>query len=141
MSKKMKYEIMPRQLWQGIIHDDVIIRIMSVSPETDTVNGEDAHGDGAVLSYVLSTFTKYYRPEVRSLARIARDISLSWPSVWFGAVPYLQAMSTLDSINDTYGMDSAESIVQYFLANAATWRGPDAKRIKQELKYLVSLAK
>jgi hypothetical protein len=34
--------------------------------------------------------------------------------------------------------DSAESIVAYFLSNAATWRGADARRIKAELKALAA---
>ena len=45
-------------------------------------------------------------------------------------------MGDLNSINDAYYMDSARSVVLYFLANAGTWRGDDAKRIKAELKAL-----
>ena len=74
--------------------------------------------------------------EPRSLCTIARDIRSTWPKVYFGAVPYLAAMSSLDSITDSYGADDAKSIVLYFLANASTWRGPDAKRIKDELKRM-----
>jgi hypothetical protein len=76
---------------------------------------------------------------VRPLCEIARDIRRNWKNVWFGAVPYLQALGTLDSIDDRYGLDSAKSIVLYFLSNAATWRGPEARRIKAELKALVGL--
>lgn len=72
----------------------------------------------------------------RTLSQIANDISKSWTKPYFGAVPYIQAMRGLDSINDSYGADSAKSIVLYFLANASTWRGDDAKRIKAELKAL-----
>jgi hypothetical protein len=42
----------------------------------------------------------------------------------------LDAMASLNSINDNYGWDSAKSIVLYFLGNASTWRGETAKRIK-----------
>ena len=73
----------------------------------------------------------------RPLSVIARDIRASWPKVYFGAVPYLQAMAELNSINDKYIHDDARSIVNYFLANAGTWRGEDAKRIKAELKSMV----
>lgn len=73
----------------------------------------------------------------RALSVIARDIKASWLNVYFGAVPYLQAMASLQSIRDDYGQDSAESIVRYFLSNATTWRGPDARRIKAELKALL----
>ena len=45
-------------------------------------------------------------------------------------------MGSLDSINDTYGYDDAKSVVLYFLSNATTWRGDDARRIKAELKSL-----
>lgn len=72
----------------------------------------------------------------RTLSKIANDISKSWTKPYFGAVPYIQAMKELNSINDNYGCDDAKSIVLYFLANASTWRGDDAKRIKAELKAL-----
>ena len=73
----------------------------------------------------------------RPLHVIARDIQTNWPKPYFGAVPYLQAMRSLDSITDSYGMDSAKSVVLYFLSNATTWRGPEARRIKAELKGMV----
>jgi len=73
----------------------------------------------------------------RPLSVIARDIRAHWPKVYFGAVPYLQAMAQLGSINDKYYEDSARSVVNYFLANAGTWRGEDARRIKAELKSMV----
>ena len=73
----------------------------------------------------------------RPLYAIARDIRAHWSKVYFGAVPYLQAMASLNDINDKYGLDDARSIVNYFLANAGTWRGEDAKRIKAELKSMV----
>ncbi len=75
--------------------------------------------------------------EPRSLSVIAADIRRSWPKVYFGAVPYLDAMSSLESINGRYFEDSAKSVVLYFLSNATTWRGEDARRIKAELKALL----
>jgi hypothetical protein len=75
---------------------------------------------------------------VRSLWTIALDIRKTWPKPYFGAVPYLDAMSSLFDISDSYGMDSADSIVRYFLVNAKTWRGDDARRIKAELKGMLS---
>jgi hypothetical protein len=48
-------------------------------------------------------------------------------------------MQTLDKPTDSYGMDSAKSIVTYFLANASTYRGETAKRVKLELKKLVGI--
>jgi len=75
--------------------------------------------------------------EPRYLKVIAADISAHWENVYFGAVPYLEAMWKLHKITDNYGQDSARSIVRYFLSNATTWRGEHARRIKAELKALV----
>ena len=72
----------------------------------------------------------------RPLYEIAREIKNDWKKVYFGAKPYLDAMATLNSINDNYGFDSGKLIVLYFLGNAATWRGETAKRIKAELKAM-----
>jgi hypothetical protein len=75
--------------------------------------------------------------QTRNLSVIAKEISQDWTKVYFGAVPYLRAMRTLDTVNDSYGMDSAKSIVMYFLANASTWRGDKAREIKKELNKLI----
>lgn len=77
----------------------------------------------------------------RSLSSIANEINELWakklPSHYFGAVPYLRAMRELDTLRDSYGADSARSIVAYFLSNAAGWRGEDARRIKKELNDML----
>lgn len=73
----------------------------------------------------------------RPIYEIALEIRSLWKKPYFGAVPYLDAMVHLDSINDYYFMDSAKEVVLYFLANASTFRGEDAKRLKKELKDLV----
>jgi hypothetical protein len=72
------------------------------------------------------------------LNELAALISKDWKKVYFGAVPYLQAMRDLNSVDDDYGMDSGKSIVRYFLANASTWRGEVAKAVKTELKRRVN---
>lgn len=74
---------------------------------------------------------------MRNLTEIASDIQEHWEKPYFGAVPYIEAMSTLEKVDDSYYYDSGRSIVNYFLSNAATWRGHDAKRIKAELKALL----
>jgi hypothetical protein len=76
-------------------------------------------------------------PETRTLATIAADIKTHWKKPNFGAVPYLDAMRELDTLRDHYGLDSAREIVLYFLANASTWRGDDARRIKAELNAML----
>lgn len=73
----------------------------------------------------------------RAICDIAQEIRDTWSRVYFGAVPYLAAMATLNKITDHYGMDDGRSIVLYFLSNATTWRGEDARRIKAELKALM----
>lgn len=77
----------------------------------------------------------------RSIADIAADIRQDWTRPYFGAVPYLNAMRYLSGIGDMYGCDSAKEIVIYFLANANTWCGDVARRIKAELKALAGLRK
>ena len=75
----------------------------------------------------------------RALYEIASEIRKTWTKVSPYAEPYLEAMESLDSINDNYYLDSGKSIVLYLLSNANTWRGEDARRIKNELKQMVGL--
>jgi hypothetical protein len=72
-----------------------------------------------------------------SVSSIARLIKQDWAKVYFGAVPYLEAMLTLNSVNDNYGEDDGKSIVIYFLSNATTYRGETARLIKAELKQRI----
>lgn len=76
----------------------------------------------------------------RLLYVIASDIRKHWPKAYFGAKPYLDAMSDLTGITDRYICDDGRSIVLYFLANANTWRGDDARRIKAELRGMLMAA-
>ncbi len=73
----------------------------------------------------------------RPLYEIAYDIRQNWTKVNYAAEPYLEAMQHLNDINDDYFVDSAKSIVRYFLANANSFRGEHARRIKAELKSLL----
>ena len=72
--------------------------------------------------------------ETLPLYEIADIIAADWGKVWFGAVPYLDAMRSLESIHDDYGLDSGHSIVAYFISNAATWKGETARTVKAELR-------
>lgn len=76
---------------------------------------------------------------VRPLHIIARDIEKDWTKIYFGAVPYLQALKTLSTIKDDYGLDDAHTIIIYFLANAQTWKGEKAREIKKELKKIAGI--
>ena len=74
---------------------------------------------------------------VRPLYEIAAEIKADWTNIYFGAVPYLQAMGMVSSVNDWFGNDTAKDVVIYFLSNAKTWRGDTAKRVKAELKAMI----
>lgn len=73
----------------------------------------------------------------RTIREIAQEIRADWKNVYFGAVPYLDAMETLHSISDKYILDSAPSVIRYFLSNATTWKGDTARRIKKELNDMI----
>lgn len=75
---------------------------------------------------------------MRPLYQIAEEVAKDWKKPYFGAVPYLDAMAELESIYDSYYLDSARSVVAYFLSNASTWRGEKAKEIKKELKQMLT---
>lgn len=75
----------------------------------------------------------------RPLYKIAAEIRRTWKNINPYALEYLNAMASLGSINDGYYFDSGDSIVRYFLANASSWRGEDARRIKAELKEMAGL--
>ena len=73
----------------------------------------------------------------RALWEIAVEIMREWHNPNPAAMPYIQAMRSLGTVEDSYGADSADTIVRYFLANAGTWRGETARRVKAELKGMI----
>jgi hypothetical protein len=73
----------------------------------------------------------------RPLYAIAQEVRSDWTKPYFGAVPYLEALESLDSVNSHYGADTAKDMVIYFLSNATSWRGDTARRVKAELKGLI----
>lgn len=75
---------------------------------------------------------------MRTLKEVAQEIRADWYNVNYAAEPYLNAMSSLTSINESYFADSGTSIVTYFLANASMWRGEKAREIKKELKEMLN---
>ena len=74
---------------------------------------------------------------MRPLNHIASDIFQNWKKPNYAAMPYLEAMTYLHSIDDKYYHDDARSIVRYFLANASAWRGDTARTIKAELRSML----
>lgn len=81
----------------------------------------------------LPTYRKQFEM-TRPLCEIATEIRSNWAVPNYGAVPYLEAMSTMGDIDAWYFEDSGRSIVAYFLSNATSWRGDVARRVKAELK-------
>jgi len=75
---------------------------------------------------------------MRKIYEIAREISTDWHKPNYAAVPYIKAMYSLTAIDDKYVFDSGRDIVQRFLLNAGTWRGDVARRVKAELRGMVS---
>ena len=68
---------------------------------------------------------------------IAYAIESDWKNVSPYAQPYLQAMKELDSVDSPYFADSGASVIMYFLANAASYRGEGARAYKALLKAMV----
>ena len=75
--------------------------------------------------------------ENRKISVIANEIFRDWKKVNFAALPYLNAMLSINSKNDNYGYDTGKSIVLYFLSNASTYKGETAKKLKLELKNII----
>jgi hypothetical protein len=73
----------------------------------------------------------------RKIHEIAKDIRENWNPVNYAAKPYLNAMFSLESVKDSFGYDSARSVILYFLSNASSFKGEDARRLKAELKALL----
>lgn len=75
----------------------------------------------------------------RTFAAIAKEIKQLWRNPYFGAAPYLDALSKIHSTEKTtpYLFETAADLVPYLLSNMATFRGADAKRIKAELKEMI----
>lgn len=76
----------------------------------------------------------------RPIYEIAQEIYKEWPTVNVAAAPYLEAMTTMNQITETFGVESCSDILDHFLVSAATWRGESARRIKAELKKMSALA-
>jgi len=93
-------------------------------------------GNGIVAKPKTSK-TESNKMQNRQINEIAAEIKSDWKKVNFGAVPYLDAMQSINSINEYYGLEDARSVVAYFLSNATTWRGETARRIKKELKDMM----
>jgi len=70
----------------------------------------------------------------KSISEIASAIRKHWKAVNYAAKPYLSAMIGMEEIDDDYGAEPGREMVARFLANAGSFKGPEAKVIKTELK-------
>ena len=75
--------------------------------------------------------------ELVSVSEIAHAIAKDWQNVSPYAKDYLNAMKEIRSVNDNYYADSAHSVILYFLANAGSYRGENARTYKALLKALL----
>ena len=71
--------------------------------------------------------------ETCKLYDLAMLVEQDWKKPSVHAVPYIDAMLTMASIDDNYYYDPGYEIVARFLGNAQTWRGETARRVKAEL--------
>lgn len=84
---------------------------------------------------MTATTTDLTTLSIRDIAlRILADWRTIGKGVNFAAAPYLDAMLTMESIDDRYFADDGHMIVRYFLSNAGSYRGETAKALKAELK-------
>ncbi len=90
-------------------------------------------GNGAGDTIIQTSVAVEGPKPVRPIHEIAREVRRDWKKVYFGAVPYLEAMFELRTMADEYGCDSAKDVVLHFLANANPWRGEIARKCKAEL--------
>lgn len=76
---------------------------------------------------------------MRPLYEIAEEIEreVSGKPFWVYADAYVTPMKSLENLSDMYGLDSAEYIVNYALANLGGWRGEVARRVKAELNAML----
>ena len=72
-----------------------------------------------------------------TVSEIAYAIAKDWQNISPYAKDYLNAMKEIRDINGSYYADDAKSVVLYFLANASTYRGENARAYKALLKEMV----
>jgi len=75
--------------------------------------------------------------ELVTVSEIAHAIAKDWQNISPYAKDYLNAMKEIRSVKDSYYAESAHSVILYFLANAGTYRGENARTYKALLKDLL----
>lgn len=80
------------------------------------------------------------------LNRIAAEISVAFHPLKRAAYavacrPYIEAMLEMTDAKGHYGIDPGEEIILRFLHNATRWKGPQADKIKSQLRQHIYNAK
>ena len=89
----------------------------------------------------MGTFTELNTDTIQqfTLSELANIALADWPrkpNFCFAARPYLEALLDVNqkSISGSYGYDSVQGIVLYFITNTSAWKGDVARLVKGELK-------
>lgn len=69
----------------------------------------------------------------REMVPLLEALPESHMARWAG-LAQARPLCTMTSASDYYGDDSGAYVIACLLGNITGWRGPDAKRIRQELK-------
>ena len=74
-----------------------------------------------------------------TLSELANIALADWPrkpNFCFAARPYLEALFDINqkTVSGSYGYDSIQGIVLYFITNTGSWKGEVARLVKGELK-------
>lgn len=72
-----------------------------------------------------------------TVSEIAHAIAKDWDKVSPYAADYLNAMKEIRSVEENYYADTAKSVIMYFLANAGSYRGDNARAYKALLKEMI----
>jgi hypothetical protein len=77
---------------------------------------------------------------MRKLSDIAAEIRTDWIIINnTGALAALECMKSMGVITERFGADpNGYPVVGAFLGNSIGWRGPVAKRVKEELRQMCS---
>ncbi len=73
----------------------------------------------------------------RPIWATAKDIGKAWRPMNYAARPYWEAMLNISSPDDSFHAETGRAMCWYFLSNAGSWRGPEAKALKAELKEVL----
>ena len=84
----------------------------------------------------MTISTEYITAKYK-VSDIAHLIASDWKNISPYALDYLNAMKEINDIEGSYFADSCKSVVMYFLANAGTYRGENARASKAILKEMI----